>query len=445
MKIGRLFFGILLGMILILGACSTSTDNNVKKDKTENSSNTPKKENNEKLKLVNIHDYDFTKNENDLKKTITFSKSKIKKNTTDTTNAYINQNTSIYSRGEHSLLIDDHLLVSDVGEGKFVEIPIESSGVYTDNPLYNKGLYYVPYKEGIYTIDEKNRKTKQVFKEPIHRIEMDDQNFYYITNTEGKRDYSLHTMGINDMKEKWSTEKSKDGFAGAGMTDIHLMDDMILYKTKDYLKALDKETGEVIWQTDKGYFTVSDVGDSIFGIVHSGDHTEGEYTLTELDKTNGEIKYSIDLPSTFSLFDQTYPEFASDGKTLFIDLEQSILAYDIADRKLKWALTGKEGFHADEMDKNEDTMDMDVVVRENGTVIASGYINAAPQTDEKMEGFIVKLDPDTGEIKDGYMIENYIERNKSNLHKFDNQFLIINDASDFPSAQKYQSFIGEVE
>ncbi len=435
----RLFSLAVLLTISIAG-CSNNEAADAS-EKNDNGKVEKKKEDKKETAMINIHDFEFEKTEKDLDQTVFFSNEEISDDYVGTSaNYFITEDVFDFTSGEHSILADSEMLIDDKGEGVNPKYPDDLDANQAP-ATYANGFYYVGPEEGIFKINEEKHSVEQIAKDPVwFRIEADEDTdiIYYVTSD----DHTVVVHAIDDKgKELWSTDPVDTGMMGSWMTDIVIDKDMLIYKTNSFTKALNKENGEEIWQSDNSYFTVKPVDDSLYALMFTGDGSEGEYTLTTIDKKNGEEMDSVDLPRTFSLYNQDYPEIQPIGDMLLIDLEQSVLGYNMKDKTIDWAFVGKNGLETDKIEINDDLMDADVRVSEAGTVAISGTINDL--NDAEPSGFLVMVDPDTGVINDGYLIGGEITASLSE-NKYGNEFIVKPNVEDTSSYDR-DSFLTEVK
>lgn len=440
-------FGLVTALSFFMVGCSddeTVEADNADSEQRDKAKDEKQKEDKKETAMINIHDFNFNETEADLDQTVFFSNEENDNGDyrEASPNYFISEDVFDFTSGAHSILADSEMLVDDKGEGVKLEYP-DDLDTNQAPATYANGFYYVGLEEGIFKINEDKRDIEQIAKDPVWLIieaDEDTELIYYITNDDDYDNTVVHAID-SDGKEQWATDPVETGMMGAGMTNVVVADDMLIYKTNDFTKALDKETGEEIWNNDNGYFTVTPAGDSLYALMFTGNGTVGEYTLTELDQETGEELNSLDLPKTFSLTNQDYPEIQSIGDMMFIDLEQSVLGYNMKEKTIDWALTGENGLEADGIEINDDLMDVDVRVSDTGTVAVSGTINH--QNGEDLKDFLLTIDPITGEINDGSLIDGEITASLPE-NKYGSEFIVNPDVED-KSSDERESFLTEIQ
>ncbi|GAB3056402.1 hypothetical protein [Virgibacillus ainsalahensis] len=378
----------------------------------------------EELEIINIHDFNLEKTEADLDQTIFFSNEEMDEDPKvkgSSVNFYISEDFSSFTTGGNTLLADSTLMINENGEGAEPEYPGNNDMPWTP-AVYANSFYYTAFEDIIYKVGEEDHSVETMVEPgvPVHQMKVDEERLYYITKDE--HTYILHATDLQEGNEGWSTDPFDAGLSGSMMSNITMDDEMIIYNTNSFTKALNKETGEEIWSQDTSYYTLHPTDDALFALMHTGSGTTGEYTLTELDKETGEEVSTLDLPKTFEMYEQTYPDVQSNGNMLFIDLEQSVLGYQIDSQTLAWAFTGNDGLEAEGYGISEDLMDVDVRISENGTVILTGTMNS--QNAQKAEDFLVTVAPTTGEVTDGYVMDGEITPSQPDDNQ-DNTFIVV--------------------
>ncbi len=454
-----LFVNLLFVLLLVAGCgggsadegdAPTSDDTDTSQNENEATEDEEESEEQEVFQVHDIQDVDFVKTEEDLKKLVTFNDDDEENYQSYTTNGNVNAGPSPFVAGEDYVLIGDRVLVDREGNGR--EIEDDDIGGRAESHLYGAsyvdGFFYLNYDDGVYAVDETDGSMKEIGEHPPEVMKTDAENVYYISRNEDDDDeedpeFRLRAVDQDSGEEIWKTEEQEFGFQGIGFLGVIPMEDYVIYETIDSFKALDKETGEELWELEDAdrHMGIVEGDDVLFGVTVR-DNNPGAFELKEYDKETGTVNYSTDLPETLMVDTPIKMNIVDD--ILLINMEHSILGYDINAEEPIWAVSGSDGFESDDINaKSEDTTDMEIAVTPEGAIIVDGLMNHDPMSEVEEERFIITIDPQSGEINDGYLINEPIERNVFFNEDYDYEFLI-SGPEEF-GEEDFEAFIGTVE